>query len=173
MYCPKCGQQVAETMRFCSRCGLPISEVADWLAGVEGGALLPRDEAQEPVPSPRRKGMRRGAKVMFWGGILLPICLVLSLIFDEPAPLIFPLIILTIGLTWLLYSRLFGEETQPDRIRPPQDVRLGATPVSALPAASDAGVVGSARREARTAEMAQPTSVTENTTKLLDKEYEE
>jgi hypothetical protein len=173
MYCPKCGQQVAESMRFCSRCGLPISEVADWLAGAVGegaSALAPRDEAQESVLSPRRKGMRRGAKIMFWGGILLPLFFVFSLIADSPEPLFVPLIILLIGLAWLLYSRLFGEEVQPNRIQPPQDVRLGATPISALPPASDAGVVGSARREARTAEIAQPPSVTDHTTKLLDRE---
>ena len=171
MYCPKCGQQVAESMRFCSRCGLPISEVADWLAGAAGGgALAVRDEAQESVPSPRRKGMRRGAKIMFWGGILLPLFFVFSIMADAVEPLIVPFIILLIGLAWLLYSRLFGEEVQPDRIQQPQDVRLGATPVSALPAAEGAGVVGSPGRQSRTAEMSQPPSVTDHTTKLLDRE---
>ncbi len=34
MYCPNCGQQqVSEEMRFCSRCGLALSGLAEWLAG--------------------------------------------------------------------------------------------------------------------------------------------
>ena len=34
MYCPKCGQQqVSDNTRFCSRCGLPIDVLAEWLAG--------------------------------------------------------------------------------------------------------------------------------------------
>jgi endogenous inhibitor of DNA gyrase (YacG/DUF329 family) len=169
MYCPKCGQQVSETMRFCSRCGLLISEVADWLAGT--GGLAVRDEAQESVPSPRRKGMRRGAKIMFWGGILLPVFFAVSIIADSVGPLLIPFIVLLTGLAWLLYSRLFGEEFHSNNIKQGQDVRLGATPVnSALPPASDAGIISSGRREARTAEMAQPPSVTDHTTKLLDRE---
>ena len=34
MYCPKCGQQqISDEMKFCSRCGLALSGLADWLAG--------------------------------------------------------------------------------------------------------------------------------------------
>ena len=34
MYCPNCGQQqISEEMRFCSRCGLALSGLAEWLAG--------------------------------------------------------------------------------------------------------------------------------------------
>jgi hypothetical protein len=166
MYCPKCGQQVSETMRFCSRCGLQVTEVAEWLAG---GVLSVREEAQPDIPAPRRKGMRRGAKIMFWGGIMLPIFLGLSIAFDSPVPLLFPFIIFLAGFSMLLYSRLFGEELPSNRIKQSQDVRLGAMPgQSALPPASDAGLAGGVMRPVRTAEMAQPPSVTDHTTKLLD-----
>jgi hypothetical protein len=166
MYCPKCGQQVSETMRFCSRCGLQVTEVAEWLAG---GVFSVREEAQPDMPSPRRKGMRRGAKIMFWGGIMLPIFLGLSIAFDSPVPLLFPLIIFLAGFSMLLYSRLFGEELSSNRINQSQDVRLGAMHgQSALPPASDAGLAGSMMRPLRTAEMAQPPSVADHTTKLLD-----
>ncbi len=172
MYCPKCGQQVSDSMRFCSRCGLPIGEVGDWLAGL--GGLVARDTPQASAPSPRRKGMRRGAKVMFWGGMLLPLFFGLSLAVDDPVPLIVPLMVILTGLSWLLYSRLFGEEAAPERIRQAQEeaASFGAARAadSALPPASDAGVINSARRNARTAEIAQPPSVTDHTTKLLDRE---
>ena len=33
MYCPNCGQQqVSGEMRFCSRCGLALTGLAEWLA---------------------------------------------------------------------------------------------------------------------------------------------
>lgn len=168
MYCPKCGQQVTDNMRFCSRCGLSISEVAEWLAG--GGQSGVRAEAEVPL-SPRRKGMRRGAKIMFWGGILLPIFLGLSIAVDGPAPLLIPFIIFLTGLSMLLYSRLFGEEVSPIRSGQVQDVELGTAPVKrALTQASNAGISGSDRRRLGTAEMVRPPSVTEHTTKLLDSE---
>ncbi len=32
MYCPRCGQQqISDEMKFCSRCGLPMSGLAEWL----------------------------------------------------------------------------------------------------------------------------------------------
>lgn len=169
MYCPKCGQQVSDNMRFCSRCGLPISEVAEWLAG--GSGLAVREDLEASAISPRRKGMRRGAKVMFWSGILLPIFFGLSIGFDSAFPLLVPFIIFLAGLSLLLYSRLFGEEVSSSSSKEWQDVGLGAMPgKSALPPASDAGINSSGRRQTRTAEMARPSSVTEHTTKLLDKE---
>lgn len=172
MYCPKCGQQASDNMRFCSRCGLPISEVADWLAvGGTTAALGAPAEAPPPVLSPKRKGMRRGAKVMFWSGALIPIFFALSIAADSPIPLILPSIIFLAGLSWLLYSRLFGEESTVYGNRQAQDMKLGAAPTtSALPPANDAGISTGGGRTSRTAEMAQPPSVTDHTTKLLKNE---
>jgi hypothetical protein len=170
MYCPKCGQHVSDNMRFCSRCGLPLSEVSEWLAG-GGGGLAVREETQLAVLSPRRKAMRRGAKTMFWGGILLPISMILSIVVDAPLPLIIPFLTFLAGLSMWLYSRLFGEEISFNRSRQAQEMRLGTGPENrALPPGSDAGFISGGRQEVRTAEMAQPPSVTEHTTKLLDHE---
>src|SRR5689334_7647741 len=42
MYCPNCGQQqVSDEMRFCSRCGLALTGLAEWLGG---GMLVRREE---------------------------------------------------------------------------------------------------------------------------------
>lgn len=170
MYCPKCGQHASDNMRFCSRCGLLLSEVSEWLAG-SGGGLAVRGEAPPNVLSPKRKGMRRGAKTMFWGGAMFPFFLMFSIAVDDPVPLFIPFIVFLAGLSMTLYSRLFGEEFPSDRIQQAQDVSLGTRPGnSALPPGSDAGVISGGRRQGRTAEMAQPPSVTEQTTKLLDSE---
>jgi hypothetical protein len=171
MYCPKCGQQASDNMRFCSRCGLQINEVAEWLSG-SSGTLAAREEAETPLTSPKRKGMRRGAKVMFWGGVLLPIFFGLSIVFDEPAPLFIPVIIFLAGLVLFLYSRLFGEEASAAKRPQAQDALSGITTgQSALPPPSEAGAIKSGgSREARTAEMVQPPSVVDHTTKLLDRD---
>lgn len=167
MYCPKCGQQASDNMRFCSRCGLPISEVADWLAG--GVALAAREEAPQAVLSPKRKGMRRGAKVMFWGVVVTPLFLALSFAADSPIPLILSFMIFLAGLAMLLYSKLFGDDLPVYMSRQPQEARLGTAPASSsLPPATDSGI--SVGRQSRTAEMAQPPSVTDHTTKLLNNE---
>lgn len=171
MYCPKCGQQqVSDNMRFCSRCGLPLSGLAEWLAG--GGALEVRqEEASVKLASPRRKGIRRGGKLLFLSGVLLPIFFGLSLIFDEPFPLIVPFALIFVALSMMLYSRIFAEETPPANSQPPQPSRFEtAAGNTALPPASGIPVNSMGEQRARTAEMAQPRSVTENTTKLLDSE---
>jgi uncharacterized membrane protein YvbJ len=86
MYCPNCGQQqISDEMRFCSRCGLALSGLAEWLAGIRMPAKRVDDE-QVAAPSPRRKGMRRAAKVMFFSGVLFAIFLVISLVVEHGGP---------------------------------------------------------------------------------------
>ena len=169
MYCTKCGQLLPDNTRFCSRCGLPLSEVADWLAG--SGGLSLRETSPANVLSPRRKGIRFGAKTMFWGAAITPVFLGLSLAVDEPGPLLIPMIVFLAGLSILLYSRLFAEAISTNQSQQGQDLSFGTRPIyNALPPGSNAGVVNSVRREVRTAEIAHPPSVTEHTTKLLDSE---
>lgn len=172
MYCPRCGQQqISDEMRFCSRCGLPMSGLAEWLA--VNGLPAGRDkETQVAVRSPRRKGIRRGAKVMFFSAVLLPIFLMLSLAAEEPGPLVVPFITFIVGLTITLYSRLFSEEYP--LIKGQQTRTFEATPGGqALPPASNIpqyGVGNLTPTQVRTNELAQPPSVTDHTTKLLDQD---
>lgn len=169
MYCPKCGQQqVSDSTRFCSRCGLAISELAEWVAG-GGGLTLREEEAPVKLVSPRRKGMRRGAKLLFLSVVLTPIFLALSFMIDGPVPLFFPFTIFLAGLSLLLYSRLFIEETPPARSQPARPPELGTMfGNTALPPASGIGMNSVGGRRVRTSELAQPPSVTEHTTKLLN-----
>jgi hypothetical protein len=172
MYCPKCGlQQITDEMRFCSRCGLPISGLAEWLAG--GGGVLAGHEEEAPLPvvSPRRKGISRGAKLIFVSVVMIPIFFGLSILADNPIPLMLPFTIFLAGLCIMLYSRLFGEETPSGKIQRAQPHKLSATPESnALPPASNNWMNWAGGQRVRTAELAQPPSVTEHTTRLLDNE---
>lgn len=169
MYCPQCGQQqIADNTRFCSRCGLPFNELSQWLAS--GGAIALREETTAASRSPKRKGIRRGAKVLFFGVVLAPIFLGLSFAVDSPEPLFVPFTVFLTGLLLMLYSVLFGEDTAPVRSqsRRPAGQTSGQFGASALPPASNLWTTNNTGRRARTAEIVQPPSVTENTTRLLD-----
>ncbi|HJS24826.1 MAG TPA: zinc ribbon domain-containing protein [Pyrinomonadaceae bacterium] len=171
MYCPNCGQQqISEEMRFCSRCGLALSGLAEWLAGDRRPA---KRVDKEPVAaaSPRRKGMRRAAKVMFVSGVLFFIFLVISLAIEHGGPMVIPFAVFFVGLVMMLYARLFSAKTAPVPDQVAQTSALNSTTArSSLPPASNIPVPGVGRQQVRTNELAQPPSVTENTTRLLDNE---
>jgi endogenous inhibitor of DNA gyrase (YacG/DUF329 family) len=170
MYCPKCGQQqISEEMRFCSRCGLALSGLAEWLAG---GRVVParRKEDVERM-SPRRKGIRRAAKLMFFSGVLFPVFLILSIAFDEGGPMVIPFAVFFVSLVMMLYARLFSDTTAPVTSQAAQtSVMEPATTRGSLAAAANMPMPDIGRQQVRTNELAQPPSVTENTTRLLDNE---
>ena len=166
MYCPRCGQQqVSDDMRFCSRCGLAMTGLARWVSGA-GGSDKPSHTAGLS-PSPRRKLMKRGAKLMFVSVVLFILCLFFSLAIDEGAPLIFPILLFFISLVVILYARLFRDPTPEPAPVPELASRMNK---SALPPASSLPTYEGVAQKIKTRELAEPPSVTENTTKLLDTE---
>lgn len=171
MFCPNCGQQqIANSTKFCPRCGTQLAGLAEWLAG---GATLTVRETPAPLAraplSPRRKGMRRGAKVMFLSGVLLPFMFGMSIAAESPGPVIFALILFFIGLSMTLYARLFGDDA-PRAVGTAAPFQMPGAAPSALPPAADTRINDFPRRGVRTAELSQPPSVTENTTRLLGDE---
>lgn len=175
MYCPNCGQQqISEEMKFCSRCGLALSGLAEWLAG---GRVVPaKSKEQSEAMSPRRKGIRRAAKLMFFSGVLLPVFFVISLAFDEGGPMVIPFMVFFVALVLMLYASLFSDKNAPvtKQTLPNQAAQtsvLGSPPArGSLPAAGDMPMPAIGRQQVRTNELVQPPSVTENTTRLLDNE---
>jgi hypothetical protein len=170
MYCPKCGQQqVSDEMRFCPRCGLQLGALTTLIAN---DGLLPvvmTPNVQGAKPSARKRGVRQGAKLMFISVVLLPIAIGLSVLVENPAPMIIPFTVFLAGFTWLLYSRLFGEETETAHLQASQ-AQLGTARPTFLPPQQSIPVNDLNRPPASTAEMRKPPSVTENTTRLLDDE---
>lgn len=175
MYCPNCGQQqVSNEMRFCSRCGMALSGLADWLTG---GRLVSMPAQPPPLPapptqlSPRRKSMRRAGKMMFFSGALFPIFLLIAVAEGEPGPIIVPFILFFIALAWMLYARLFSDPNPKVDPRATQTPQLVSIPQrSSLPPASTIPISDVRGPQVRTNELAQPPSVTENTTRFLDNE---
>ncbi len=159
MYCPKCGQQISIDARFCSRCGMPMSAVSDLIAN--NGFPV---ETQSNKKSPRRRGMRWGAKLMFFSAVLLPIFFGLSFPADSPAPLLVPITVFLAGLSLLLYSRIFWEDNQmAEKQHRRFDFRLER--LALRPPENVEGQVFIGRQ---TGEIAEQPSVTEGTTHLFD-----
>ncbi len=170
MYCPNCGQQqVSEEMRFCSRCGLALTGLAEWLAG----ARLPLKSADQPqisAASPRRQSIRRAAKLMFFSGVLFPVFLVLSFATDEGVPLLVPLAVFFAALAWMVYALLFADKTPLVNTQGAQTSALGPISMRGSLRPANTSMTDVGRQKVRTNELAKPPSVTEHTTKLLDNE---
>jgi hypothetical protein len=164
MYCPGCGQQVAADTNFCPRCGFFFGVLRDLLA-TGGVPSTPQEIAQRREPSDRQKGIRFGAKLLFFSLVLLPVCFGLSFVVDTPGPLFLPLTVFMTGIFWMLYARLFRD---PDFSTGP-----GVTPAllgarrPMLPSPGDA-IQNQYAPRITTSEIAPP-SVTEHTTNFLGK----
>jgi len=171
MYCPNCGQQqISEEMRFCSRCGLAFTGLAEWLAG---GSLPVRsvEQAQVATTSPRRKNIRRAAKLMFLSGVLFPVFLLISFAVDEGGPMFIPFLVFFVSLVWMLYARLFSDNSPQVNYQAPQTTVLGSTSArGSLPPATTTAIPNTGRQQVRTNELAGPPSVTEHTTRFFDNE---
>lgn len=175
MFCPRCGQQqLSDGVRFCPRCGLSLAAVPALLG--EGAETAPagaqrRGEARGGLLSGKRAGVRGGAKLMFFSLIAAPVAFLLCIASDSPVPLLLPLMLFLAGLAFMLYSLLFGEELLPSRwTKGREEIRGAGSPreLSAQPFVPASGFAAGQR--VNTAEIAQPPSVTEQTTKLLDKD---
>ena len=175
MFCPQCGQQqISENTRFCSRCGLLVSGLPEWIA--RGGMVpfTPATPAGAKPHTPKRKGMRRGAKLMFFSAVLFPLFFGFSVAADTPGPLVVPVTIFFAGLAILLYSVLFGEDTPlaVQEVSGPSRLKGLFGSKSALPPApANVHMQPGVSHPVRTSELVEPpASVTENTTRLLDRE---
>ncbi len=146
------------------------------------GGMLPQYpllDGEQKI-SPRRKGVKQGALLFLLGVVLVPILAV----FTSFAPgrlgnmfefftILSALLCFTGGPLRMLFAAIF-EEGAPTRqfVAPasyaPPAIPPPPTRVSALPPAA-ANSAGQWRPRPQTAEILQPPSVTDHTTRLLDK----
>jgi hypothetical protein len=180
MYCPQCGQQqVSDSLRFCSRCGFPLEGVLQLLGS--GGALpLYQPPSGPREMSARRKGVRQGAVLFLAGAVLVPVLGVVNSFSHGPnlLDILVPLaaiIFFVGGLMRMLFAALFEEGApKPHQIVTPSYApvpisQLGSHVPAALPPAQH-NPAPAWRSRPNTSEVRQPSSVTENTTRLLDKD---
>lgn len=167
MHCPRCGQQqLVDYTRFCSRCGLPLNTLSEWLAS-GGGLSLQTSESRATLDPPSREHVRPGAKLMFWSGVLLPVCLLIGGVIDNYVPILLPPALFFVGLILMLHAKLFGEQLLAGRaLRKNKDELSSSQPESHLFPAAD-WLDPLERNRLRTGDLEQPGSVTDHTTKLL------
>ena len=175
MYCPRCGKQTAIDVQFCSGCGLALNLIGEAIAkdgeAPSPAASLLLEEGSQPP------GRQPAAKLMFFSAVLVPVFLCLGLFkrsllpiigsfwFDGPTLLLIPSTLFFLGLVWMLYTRLFGD-------------KVPAGQGDALAAHESDGVQSSRPvleaknvfqfRDVSTAEIVEPPSVTDRTTRLLE-----
>ena len=173
MFCPKCSQpQPFDNMRFCSRCGFHLAIVADLLAH-DGTLNSPSQDREAVVLSPRQRGVRQGTTLLFVSLIVGFLTAVLS-VFVLGSPELFVTVTAGVlflsGMLRIIYAHMFEPDVEGGR-HPSVSTQLGASVRdNALPLAQSIPVDRFMARKVETAEMAGRSSVTEHTTKLLEKE---
>lgn len=165
MFCPRCGQQGASDVRFCSRCGLPLNIIADVIANhgmaVWGGASTTATTKTPPLP-----GTRVGTILMLAAVVLSPLFFALAVMSDGPGPLLAPVTLFLTGLCFILYSRAFRDHPAPPQRLPYPILKPTNSPVIPLPDRTPLSGFGS--RKVNTSDMAEPPSVTDHTTQFFD-----
>ena len=165
-------------MRFCSRCGFSMEGVMHLLAH---GGMLPvyQEPSGEKQISPRRRGVKQGALLMLLGALIVPIFGVMSGFAPGRLENVFAffaamsaIVCFVGGPLRMLFAAIF-EEGAPQKYQFPVQTNYAPTPipparVSALPPPA-VNITASWRRP-QTGEIVAPPSVTDSTTKLLDKE---
>src|SRR5215216_3889706 len=176
MFCPRCGQQAAEEVRFCSRCGLPLDAAAELVeAGGHPDWHLARTEAGGGALTPRQRGTRKGLMLTVGGLLFFVVAILLTTFKEDFFVLLLPAgILLTIGVMRMIYALLL-EEHKPDgktakRVAAAADgaaagLGRGSSRGSQLPPARAVPASLHTDTVADTSDMAaSPLSVTESTT---------
>jgi hypothetical protein len=107
---------------------------------------------------------------MFFSVALFPLFLLFSIAADAGEPMIVPFILFFIALAWWAYARLFIDDTAYVAQRQSREGLKAGKESPALGASQFVPASLFNQQRANTAEIARPPSVTEHTTKLLDKD---
>lgn len=175
MFCPECGQErTSQATSFCSRCGFLLTGTAELLR-TGGAPLLPPEDAI----SPRRYGIRRGLFLFLLMFVVGPILGMLSVfgLGIRPWPMGIAIFLLGGGgLLRIVYALMFESKypnALPAGVTGEQPTLERITPNAVLPPQRDLSASEytspKAGRWLDTNDL-EPISVTDNTTKLLEKD---
>lgn len=175
-YCPRCGQQqVSGEIRFCSRCGFVMSGMDRIVAN--GG--VPQELTDPASESPKKRGVKQGGLLMLASLILVPLIAITSAALDISPFFVAVTAIVTFwgGLLRILYALIFesGKPTVQnagfvESIKQNLTGRSAAAP--SLPPANELPAEAAFRQAPgswRDTNELEPTSVTEQTTRTLDR----
>ena len=146
------------------------------------GGMLPQYQAPagEKTISPRRKGVKQGALLMLIGAIIVPLFGIMSAFAPGRLENVFAffaaisaIIFFLGGPLRMLFAALFEEGAPKYQFPMSPTYHAPVMPQANRPAALPPPSVNPAsqwRQKPQTAEILQPPSVTDSTTRLLDKE---
>jgi hypothetical protein len=176
MHCPKCGQQqITEETRFCSRCGFLLTGIAQVVAN-EG--IIPNSEVLLPAAklSPRQRGIRQGFFIVLSAALIVPIITMIAIALTAGpfVPLMSALLLIGGGMLRSIYAFMFespGETlgTLPSGTELPGANMPSLNAATDLPAGTYAPPQSGMWRDTNEL-LTEPGSVTDNTTKLLERE---
>jgi hypothetical protein len=176
MYCPQCGQErISQETSFCSKCGYLLTGTAELL---QTGGLIPTGGTKSGgSSSPRSRGLKQGLFIFLLTFLVVPIIAIISRALDlQPWAVAISSIVLFVGgLLRMAYAVMF-ESTIPGAPTLEENAIRGLhgrMPVNALPPQQSVPVssyVSPAAGKWRDTNDLQPTSVTEKTTNLLEKD---
>lgn len=195
MFCPNCGQrQSTNAARFCPACGFPLDVVGDVVA--HGGRLQhwrpPETPAAPAGLSPRQKGIRQGVMIMLSTFLFVPLLAIFGVaLLNLPGEFVALAAVgcPVGGLLRVLYALMLESNEKPALpaaaaaqaayVPPPTIPNYLGTPAhgASLPPPQGTPVHAQARPPQRynTGELVEPprASVTDHTTRLLDKQPDE
>lgn len=174
MHCPQCGhEQTSGKIRFCTRCGFALNDVKE---------LLIPNSREIKKKSKIGKGVRQGLALFLFGLVLVAFLAMLSeagivpRIFVNIAALVFCMG----GVVRMAYPFLYGEgvshekkDTSLEFEEATQSLAGANVTGNSLPQAQSSPFITFGARNYDTAEILQPSSVTEPTTKLLKNDHPE
>ena len=181
MFCPRCGQeQISAETRFCSRCGFLMTGVGELVAG---GGNLEAVSVSKPakVDTPRRRGIKKGLFIFMLGFLVVPLLAILTLMIEarEPFAVVIAAILLGVGgLLRIAYAMMFesseptGQTVEQAVYETAQNVLGGSRSQNALPPQQSiptSSYIPPKQGNWRETNDLEPSSVTDPTTKLLDK----
>lgn len=180
MYCPNCGQErVSVETNFCSRCGYLLTGTAELLQ--MGGVLPKTDIKLKKKSSPRSRGIKQGLFIFLLSFLVVPVLAIMTIAANaEPFAVAIAAVVLFVGgLLRIAYAFMF-EQAEDLGHNERDDYMAAATrmftsrggspalpPQQGVPADASFRNAPGGWRETR--DLAPP-SVTDSTTKLLEKE---
>ena len=179
MHCPKCGQQqVSDEVRFCSRCGLSLTDIA---TVVSNEGVIP-GRSHGKGSSARTRGLKHGFFLLLLSLLVVPIAAIITIANDSRPEVAAAVFFLTVvgGLLRMAYALLF-ESGEPGSATLEGNVvaqtgkvlkrRRKKPELTAAPANAEFYAAPPKQTWLDTNELATPpASITDNTTKLLQKE---
>ena len=173
MFCPRCGQErTSQETSFCSRCGFLLTGATELL--LTGGAPLPPSVGSD---SPRSRGIKQGLFMFLLVFVVAPILGMISVfaLDVEPWPMGIAIFLLGGGgLLRIAYALMFESKFAPALPEGRHDRELNSSttivsPAALPPLAASEYISPQSGRWLDTNDL-EPTSVTESTTKLLEKD---